>query len=208
MPHCDHHHHCCYAQELLAFLLSPEARDLRPLLLTELVSGLDLLLRDRLRRAADGAASALTPRLPFLGSLSSLLPPPVVPVPGRGLLPASQLVEELAPPLTQPEEIYLQSFVELAAGLLGVRPAELETPGPALLQQLLLSPSEQARELQQALSSLAGGGSSGTGGGDPAVVREMTAQVVDGLLARAAGRMGVAVDTLFPMRGSLLAAIQ
>lgn len=36
---------------MAAFLLSPEARDLRPLLLRELVDGMDLLARDQLRRA-------------------------------------------------------------------------------------------------------------------------------------------------------------
>lgn len=110
-----------------------------------------------------------------------------------------------------------QTLVELAAGVLGVRPADLEAPQPALLQRLLLQPSEQVRELQAALSFLAAGGggsgssSSGTGGGsggDPAVVREMTGQIVDGLMGRAAERLGVPADTLFPMRRSLLRALQ
>lgn len=43
-------------QELLAFLLSPEARDLRPVLLSELTNAVDLLLRDRLRRCPCPAA--------------------------------------------------------------------------------------------------------------------------------------------------------
>lgn len=37
-------------QEAVAFLLSPEAVELRPLLVTELVTGLDLAARDRARR--------------------------------------------------------------------------------------------------------------------------------------------------------------
>ncbi len=67
------------------------------------------------------------------------------------------------------------------------------------------------RELQQALGILSGqGDSSGsTGeGGNPTVVREMAQQVVDALMCRAAGRLGVNVDTLFPMRRSVLAALQ
>ena len=36
----------------MAFLLSPEAAELRPLLVTELVAGLDLAARDRARRLA------------------------------------------------------------------------------------------------------------------------------------------------------------
>lgn len=39
-------------QEAVAFLLSPEAAELRPLLVTELVVGLDLAARDRARRLA------------------------------------------------------------------------------------------------------------------------------------------------------------
>ena len=41
----------CSWQDVAAFLLSPEARDLRPLLLREIIDGLDLLARDQLRRA-------------------------------------------------------------------------------------------------------------------------------------------------------------
>ena len=37
-------------QEAVAFLLSPEAVELRPLLVKELVTGLDLAARDRARR--------------------------------------------------------------------------------------------------------------------------------------------------------------
>lgn len=111
------------AQELISFLLSPEARDLRPLLLTELTYATDLLLRDRLRRAAAAAPSLLPrPRLPFgLGALPlPPLPPPPVPVPGRGLVPAQVLVEQLAPPLSQPEEVYLQVGRAFVCGWVGV----------------------------------------------------------------------------------------
>lgn len=41
--------HC--PQDVAAFLLSPEARDLRPLLLREIIDGMDLLARDQVRRA-------------------------------------------------------------------------------------------------------------------------------------------------------------
>lgn len=314
IAHCTYHSHlvptswppaCSLLQELLSFLLGPEARDLRPLLLAEVTNGLDLLLRDRLRRAAANVAT-LTPRLPFLQLPLPLPPPPPVPVPGRGLMPAQQLIDQLAPPLSQPEEVYLRTLVELAAGLLGVQPAELEAPDASLLTKLLLSPNEQVglmqwedcmgvlavraagwkcvaelhgpgsrasahtwwrvqqqhllrcrlhldvisasaarekqhvksgtaiatllarqaliccvqvRELQQALGILLGGssgtdsstnnGSSGGGGAaDPAVVRQMSLQVVDALMGRAAERLGVDVDTLFPMRRSLISALQ
>jgi hypothetical protein len=127
-------------------------------------------------------------------------------------------VDELAPALSQSEEVYLQTIVELAAGLLGVQPADLEAPDARLLQQLLFNPNEQVRELQAALSILAGGGSSNgtsssssssssSSGADPAVVREMSAQVVDALMSRAAQRLSVDPDTLFPMRRSLLGLV-
>ncbi|PSC74696.1 alanine-glyoxylate transaminase [Micractinium conductrix] len=201
-------------QELLAFLLSPEARDLRPVLLAELTNAADLLLRDRLRRAATAAATLGPRRLPLPLGLGGLLPAlpalspallPPVPVPGRGFMAPQQLIDELAPPLNQSEEVYLQTIVELAAGLLGVQPADLEAPDVRLLQRLLLSPSEQVRELQSALALLVGGG----GAQDPAAARaqsaEMAGQVADELMCRAAERLGVDPDTLFPMRRSLLA---
>ena len=52
---------------MFQFLLSPEARDLRPLLVAQLVAGLDLLLRDRVRKLVTITLPSLTPRLPFLG---------------------------------------------------------------------------------------------------------------------------------------------
>lgn len=62
---------------MLAFLLSPEARDLRPLLVGWLVNGLDLFARDRARKAYAGLAT-LAPRLPFLGPLPMPPKPPVL----------------------------------------------------------------------------------------------------------------------------------
>lgn len=47
----------CSWQDVAAFLLSPEARDLRPLLLREIIDGLDLLARDQLRRAYSRCSS-------------------------------------------------------------------------------------------------------------------------------------------------------
>ncbi|KAL4438462.1 hypothetical protein ABPG77_000110 [Micractinium sp. CCAP 211/92] len=83
-----------------------------------------------------------------------------------------------------------QTIVELAASLLGVQPRDLEAPDARLLSQLLLSPSEQVRELQSALSILVGGG----GSGDPAAARqqtaEMTAQVGAGAGRRRHQRLG------------------
>lgn len=61
-------HLCTVAmQEVFQFLLSNEAKDLRPLLVSQLVSGLDLLLRDRIRKLYTITLPTLTPRLPFFG---------------------------------------------------------------------------------------------------------------------------------------------
>ena len=48
------------SQDVAAFLLSPEARDLRPLLLREVVDGMDLLARDQVRRAYSRFAVGFT----------------------------------------------------------------------------------------------------------------------------------------------------
>ena len=108
-------------QDIVGFLLSPEAERLRPLLVQELVTGLDYYTRDRLQRAYNNLPS-LAPRLPFLGPLPLPLPPlsalPVF-VPGLGVQPVQQLVQRLAPRLAQTEEVYLQSLLEVSAGLLG-----------------------------------------------------------------------------------------
>lgn len=106
------------AQEIATFLLSPEARQLRPLLLGELVDGADLLLRDRLRRA-HAQLPALAPRLPLLGLALPAPPPPPVLVPGRGLMGLSQFVEAVAPQLSRSEEVYLQSVMQLSNSLFG-----------------------------------------------------------------------------------------
>ena len=69
----------------MTYLLSPEARDLRPLLVREVVAGLDLAGRDRARRAVDALPGLLALRLPFFGVLPSLPTPPIY-VPGLGLM--------------------------------------------------------------------------------------------------------------------------
>ena len=107
-------------QDTISFLLSSEARQLRPLLVKELVTGLDHYTRDRLQRAYNSLPS-LAPRIPFLGPLPlPPLPSPPVYVPGLGFQPVEQLLQKLAPPLSQTEEVYLQSLLEVTSGLLGV----------------------------------------------------------------------------------------
>jgi hypothetical protein len=106
----------------VAFLLSPEARELRPLLLAELVDGVDLLARSQIRRAYATLPALLAPRLPLLGPLPlPPLPPPPVLVSGVGLMDARRFVEAVAPPLSQPEEVYLQSLSQMGTSMLGAR---------------------------------------------------------------------------------------
>jgi hypothetical protein len=176
--------------DVVAFLLSPEARDLRPLLVDELVEGLDLLARDRLRRAY-GVLPSLAPRLPFIGSLP--MPPlPPIPVPGRGFMAVSDLVDALGPPLDAREGIYLQSAGALADAVAGEGglPSDIFS-----LARLLLNPTDQARELGSALASASGNASSRS------VVQGIADAVVERLAERQADRLGVPVDSLFPGLG-------
>ena len=176
--------------DVVAFLLSPEARDLRPLLVDELVEGLDLLARDRLRRAY-GALPSLAPRLPFIGSLP-MPPMPPIPVPGKGFMAVADLVDALGPPLDAREGVYLQSAAALADAVAGEGglPADVFS-----LARLLLNPTDQARELGAALGTASGDAAS------RAVVQEIADAVVDRLAQRQAGRLGVPVDSLFPGLG-------
>lgn len=80
--------------------LPAEARELRPLLVGQLSNGLDLFLRDRLRRAY-AALPTLVPRLPFIGALLPPPPPPPIFLPGLGLMTADRALELLAPPLSR-----------------------------------------------------------------------------------------------------------
>ena len=193
-----------HPQDVVSFLLSPEARDLRPLLVEELVNGLDLWARDALRRAY-GSLPALAPRLPFIGSLPMPPPPPLL-VPGLGLDSLKELVDRLGPELDRREEIYLQSATQLAqAALGGVSgssssaldpahnvPSSSSSNPVALVRRFLSPPSEQARELTAALASAAGEGAS------RAVVAELADAVVGQLAERQAARLGVPVGVLFP----------
>ncbi|KAG2430848.1 hypothetical protein HXX76_009822 [Chlamydomonas incerta] len=190
------------AQEIASFLLSPEARELRPLLVGWVSSGADLLLRDRLRKAYNLASASFTPRLPFIGSLP-LPPPPPVWVPGKGLVPLSQAVELLAPPLEPGEQVYLQQLTELAASVLGVDAAALEEPSLNSVLQLASSPSDQVRELANVLGNVAGG----SNGKNLMTATEVAVEVVDRLAEQQAGRVGVPADTLFPLWSPVRARI-
>eukprot|EP00775_Hariotina_reticulata_P011760 gene11760-11906_t len=167
------------AGEVLGFVLSPEARELRPLLVGWLAGAVDLVIRDRARKAAAALPGLLTPRLPFaallgLPQLPSPPPPPVF-LPGLGVMPLTEAVDLLTPALSDQEVIYYQSLLELAAGILDVPPAQLESPGLDTLMRLITQPGEQARELQAALVNV----SSGSDAATATAAADVAVQVVD-----------------------------
>ncbi|KAK9915022.1 hypothetical protein WJX75_003712 [Coccomyxa subellipsoidea] len=174
-------------QEIVAFLLSPEARQLRPLLLGELVDGADLLARDQLRRA-HARLPSLAPRLPLFGALPAP-PSPPVPVPGRGLMSLSQFVEAVAPELSRSEEVYLQSVMRLASSLTGMEFTDVRLDR---ILQALFNPSEQIWELRDSLSAA----SASTANSQ--VISEMVESMVVTLMDRISARLGVPTNTLFP----------
>lgn len=87
-----------------------DAKELRPILVEEVSAGLDLLLRDRLRKAFALSMAQLQPRLPLFGALPAP-PAPPVPVPGKGLMGASDFVDEFFPKLTDEQEVLLDTQV-------------------------------------------------------------------------------------------------
>ena len=113
-----------HLQDVMRFLCSPSAGDLRRLLVRELVNGLDLLLRDRLRRTVNSLPTMLAPKVPLFGPLPM---PPAGPllgllpvfVPGLGVKSAQDVLALVAPTLDQREEVHLQSLIELVTGLAG-----------------------------------------------------------------------------------------
>jgi hypothetical protein len=215
-------------REVARFLLSPSARSLRPLLVSWLASAVDLLGRDRVRRSAPGvganpAAALRLPRLPlpFLPAPPALPlpPPPPVFLPGLGFVPFVEAVDKLAPALTQDEEVYAQTLVELGAGLLGVTPADLRSSflgggggadagasAASALQTLqallssLANPSEAVRELQAALQDVSSDAEASR------AAREVAVDVVRRVAGDVSARAGVPVDTLFPFLAPALGA--
>jgi len=178
-------------REILAFLLSERAASLRPWLTGEIAIGLDLFMRDRGRKALDLLEATLTPRLPFFGALPAPPPPPLL-VPGLGFLSQSDFKARLLPELTIEEQVHLESVVGLAASVAGVDVSAFDGLELAALQRLLLDPSEQTREVADALSVLAE---------DDAgfeVARDISEQVTDTLVELAASRAQVPVPQLFP----------
>lgn len=85
-----------------------DAKKLRPILIEEVSVGLDLLLRDRLRKAYSLSMAQLQPRLPLIGALPTPPAPPVF-VPGKGMMGAEAFVDAFFPKLTDEQEVLLDT---------------------------------------------------------------------------------------------------
>ena len=140
-PHPPNHHVGASTAEIVDFLLRPQSAALRPWIANEIVVGVDLFLRDRIRKAFALFEANLTPRLPFPFSLvtdalgggggggggggngansnpsnMSSRPPLPLFVPGRGITDAREIVDLALPPLTP--QVTLSLLFSLSLSLL------------------------------------------------------------------------------------------
>mmetsp|Transcript_97166 Transcript_97166/g.245055 ORF Transcript_97166/g.245055 Transcript_97166/m.245055 type:complete len:865 (-) Transcript_97166:164-2758(-) len=135
--------------EVIRFLLSDRASNLRPLLNAELAYGVDLTLRRAGRRLRSEVRDLLSPRVPLLGFRlpPPPLPPLLVPLPsgaqGDGaaatprlkLMMPDDLLDAVLPPLSTNDDVDLDTFSEAVRGaLLGDAGEALLQPSPELLQ--------------------------------------------------------------------------
>jgi len=135
--------------EVLAFLLSPSSKNLRPLLNAELCYGLDLFLRRAGRQLRLATLELLVPRVPFLGIRlpQPPAPPLFVPIVGFGddaaqpsfkIMQAGEAFDAALPELTTAEDVDLATFREaVEASLLDGE--ELPDPSPEALLPFLQS---------------------------------------------------------------------
>lgn len=90
--------------------LVQDAKELRPILVEEVSAGLDLLIRDRLRKTLSLSVARLQPRLPLIGTLPAPPPPPVF-IPGKGMMSAEAFVDAFFPKLTDEQGVLLDTQV-------------------------------------------------------------------------------------------------
>lgn len=156
--------------EVLQFLLSPGAKNLRPLLNAELSYGIDLTLRREGRKLRSSVRELLVPRVPFIGlRLPQLpLPPLLLPVlvgedsvqPSLAVMQVDDVFDAVFPELSTSEDVDLQTFQEAARGVL-FDGKELEEPSPqallGMLQSLSRGEDSAALELAQGLRNVLSG---------------------------------------------------
>jgi len=133
--------------EIVRFLLSKRAANLRPLLNAELSYGLDLAMRRSGQRIRSNLEQLLQPRLPILGLRLPLppIPPILVPIPTDAesssilgsvkFVAASDAFNAALPVLSMSEEVDLETLTEAFQGVV---------PGAGTAMHALLEPSPEA----------------------------------------------------------------
>lgn len=147
--------------EVVQFLLSPQAKNLRLLLNAELTYGLDLALRSSGRRIRSSVRELLVPRVPLLGLRlpQPPVPPLLVPVPtgldeeggsqpGLTIMSADEVFDAVLPELNPSQDVDLETFREAVQGVL-FDGQEIPEPSPQVLLAILrttLSGGESATQ--------------------------------------------------------------
>lgn len=168
-----------------------DAKELRPILIDEASHGLDLLLRDRLRKAYVLSRANMQPRLPFIGTLPAPAPPPV-PVPGKGFVPLDMFVDTFLPKLSDEQEVLLDTQLELVGVILGANPEDMGRFDLQTIPQMMLNPTEQIRELRRTLAIVLASTA------DSQVVQTSAMEIASRVACSLASRADVPVSTLFP----------
>jgi len=147
--------------ELVKFLVSPAGNNLKPVLIRELVTTIDLVVRTTTRRAFIEFQSAMKPRVPLFGALPA---PPMLPLPvwtarGPKFMQPDAFVDALSPKLSREEEVYLQSNAQVFLGLLGIRvdPSkgiDTEISPRRIIEVLGALASQRDDEMQRVISGL------------------------------------------------------
>lgn len=109
----------------LHYLLGPKASSLRTLISDEAVTASDLLIRQVARRGFRRLENTIAPPrfLPFLPNPAEVSTPILLPTadgaPTPAFMPPSTAFNAMVPPLSQEEEVYAISLVDLSKSLLG-----------------------------------------------------------------------------------------
>jgi len=153
--------HGANPQEVVDFLLSPSGRSLKPLLVQELSTTVDLVVRTSTRRAYLDLQAALKPRVPVFGALPTPPPPPLPVITPKGpkMVSPDSLLDALQPKLSQDEELYLQSSASVFLALLGVdvdpkKGVNTELSPRRVVEVLRALASQRDDEVQQVVSGL------------------------------------------------------
>ncbi|CAK0829660.1 unnamed protein product [Prorocentrum cordatum] len=151
------------ADTLVAFLLSPEGRSVKPLIVKELAATIDLVIRSATRAGFLRFKEALKPPLPFAPT------PPLPPIPlltprGPKLMSPDDLLDIIQPKLGRDEEIYLQTNAQVFLGLLGVqvdpnKGLDLSVSPQRVLEVIGALAGQRDAEVQKAVEQLLSKGS-------------------------------------------------